>query len=244
MMLSQLVRDSNFKVVLTGEGADEIFAGYNIFKEDKVRRFWAKDPESRMRPRLLEKLYPYIFSQNNSKAVKFLELFFKKGMMDLDSPVYSHMLRWENTSHLKQFFSKDLKGQTSDLNEFTNRYSKTLPDDFMSWDPLSRAQYIENKIFLSNYLLSSQGDRMAMANSIEGRYPFLDHRVIEFAAKLPPHIRMNGMTEKYILKKAALGKIPSELIDRPKQPYRAPISQAFLGETHHEYVHDLSLIHI
>ena len=80
---------------------------------------------------------------------------------------------------------------------------------------------------------------MAMANSIEGRYPFLDHRVIEFAAKLPPHIRMNGMTEKYILKKAAQGKIPSELIDRPKQPYRAPISQAFLGGTHHEYVHDL-----
>ncbi|MCD4722486.1 MAG: asparagine synthase (glutamine-hydrolyzing) [Desulfobacula sp.] len=239
MLLSQLVRESNFKVVLTGEGADEIFAGYNIFKEDKVRRFWAKNPNSKIRPRLLEKLYPYIFSQNNSRAVKFLELFFKKGMMDLDSPVYSHMLRWDNTSHLKQFFSKDLKNQTSDLDDFTNRYIKTLPDDFMSWDSLSRAQFIENKVFMSNYLLSSQGDRMAMANSIEGRYPFLDHRVIEFAAKLPPHIRMNGMTEKYILKKAAKGKIPSELINRPKQPYRAPISQAFLGETYHEYVHEL-----
>ena len=80
---------------------------------------------------------------------------------------------------------------------------------------------------------------MAMANSIEGRYPFLDHRVIEFAAKLPPHIRMNVLTEKYILKKAAEGKIPSQLIDRAKQPYRAPISQAFLGKTHHEYVHEL-----
>ncbi len=239
MMLSQLVRKSDFKVVLTGEGADEIFAGYNIFKEDKVRRFWAKDPDSRMRPRLLEKLYPYIFSQNNSKAVRFLEQFFKKGMMDLDSPVYSHMPRWRNTSQLKQFFSKDLKDQTSDLDNFTKRYIKTLPDNFMSWDPLSRAQYTESKIFLSNYLLSSQGDRMAMANSIEGRYPFLDHRVVEFAAKLPPHIRMNGMTEKYILKKAAQGQIPSELINRPKQPYRAPISQAFLGETRHEYVQDL-----
>jgi asparagine synthase (glutamine-hydrolysing) len=239
MLLSKLVRESNYKVVLTGEGADEIFAGYNIFKEDKVRRFWAKDPDSRMRPRLLEKLYPYIFSQNNSKAVKFLEQFFKNGMMELDSPVYSHMLRWKNTSHLKQFFSKELKDQTSDLDDFTTRYSKTLPGDFISWDTLSRAQYIENKIFLSNYLLSSQGDRMAMANSIEGRYPFLDHRVIEFAAKLPPHIRMNGMTEKYILKKAAKGLIPSQLINRPKQPYRAPISQAFLGETRHEYVDEL-----
>jgi len=239
MLLSQLVRESSFKVVLTGEGADEVFAGYNIFKEDKVRRFWAKHPDSKIRPRLLEKLYPYIFSQKNSRAVRFLEEFFKKGMMDFDSPVYSHMPRWENTSHLKQFFSKDLRNQTSDLSDFTNRYTQTLPDNFMSWDTLSRAQYIENKIFLSNYLLSSQGDRMAMANSIEGRYPFLDHRVIEFAAKLPPHIRMNGMTEKYILKKAATGRIPSELISRPKQPYRAPISQAFLGDTHHEYVHEL-----
>ncbi|MDM8536736.1 asparagine synthase (glutamine-hydrolyzing) [Desulfobacterales bacterium HSG17] len=239
MMLSKLVRDSQYKVVLTGEGADEIFAGYNIFKEDKVRRFWAKDPDSTMRPRLLEKLYPYIFSQNNSRAVKFLEQFFKKGMMDLDSPVYSHMLRWENTSHLKQFLSKDIKSQTSGLDNFVQRYTKTLPKDFMTWDSLSRAQYIENKVFMSNYLLSSQGDRMAMANSIEGRYPFLDHRVIEFAAKLPPHIRMNGLTEKYILKKAAKGKIPSQLINRAKQPYRAPISQAFLGETHHEYVHEL-----
>ncbi|MBU0462754.1 MAG: asparagine synthase C-terminal domain-containing protein [Proteobacteria bacterium] len=80
---------------------------------------------------------------------------------------------------------------------------------------------------------------MAMANSIEGRYPFLDHRVIEFAAKLPPHMRMNCMTEKYILKKAAKGLIPPELITRTKQPYRAPISQAFLGNTRHEYVHEL-----
>jgi asparagine synthase (glutamine-hydrolysing) len=160
-------------------------------------------------------------------------------MMDLTSPVYSHMLRWENTSHLKQFFSNDLKDQTSDLDDFTTRYIKTLPADFMEWDALSRAQYTENKIFLSNYLLSSQGDRMAMANSIEGRYPFLDHRVIEFAAKLPPHIRLNGMTEKYILKKAAEGMIPPQLIERPKQPYRAPISQAFLGNTRHEYVHEL-----
>lgn len=239
MMLSRLVRESNFKVVLTGEGADEMFAGYNIFKEDKVRRFWAKDPESKMRPRLLEKLYPYIFSKGNARAIRFLEQFFKKGMNNLDSPVYSHMLRWENTSGLKQFLSKDHLGGMPRLNDFIEKYTRTLPDNFMSRDPLSRAQYIENKIFMSNYLLSSQGDRMAMANSIEGRYPFLDHRVIEFAATLPPHLRMNGLTEKYILKKAAKGKIPAALINRDKQPYRAPISKAFLGDTRHEYVDEL-----
>lgn len=239
MLLSNHVRKNRFKVVLTGEGADEMFAGYNIFKEDKLRRFWAKFPDSRLRPRLLEKLYPYVFTQNNSRAIKFLEQFFKKGMEDIDSPVYSHMLRWENTSHLRTFFSEDIRHQSTGLEDFIQKYCASLPDDFMAWDTLSRAQHCECKIFLSNYLLSSQGDRMAMANSIEGRYPFLDHRVVEFAASLPPSFRMNGITEKYILKKAAQGMVPTELIERPKQPYRAPICQAFLGNTVHEYVHDL-----
>ncbi len=239
MLLSNLVKENRFKVVLTGEGADEMFAGYNIFKADMFRRFWAKDPDSHLRPMLLKKLYPYIFTRNNSKNIKFLEQYFKKGMEDTGSPVYSHIQRWENTSQLKTFFAQDLKQQTKGLDHFIEKYCASLPDDFMTWDPLSRAQYSESKIFLSNYLLSSQGDRMAMANSIEGRYPFLDHRVIEFAASLPPSFRMNGITEKYLLKRSAWGMVPNELIERPKQPYRAPICQAFLGHTTHDYVHEL-----
>ena len=109
----------------------------------------------------------------------------------------------------------------------------------MSWHPLSRAQYTEIDIFLSNYLLSSQGDRMAMGNSVEGRYPFLDHRVVEFAFKVPPRFRLNGLKEKFILKQAAENVIPRELIERPKQPYRAPISSCFWGDTPLEYVAEL-----
>jgi asparagine synthase (glutamine-hydrolysing) len=147
MLLSNLVKKSKFKVVLTGEGADEMFAGYNIFKADKLRRFWAKFPDSRLRPKLLEKLYPYVFTQNNSKAITFLEQFFKKGMEDIDSPVYSHIQRWESTSHLKTFFSQDLKQQSAGLDDFVKKYCATLPNDYMDWDPLSRAQYCESKIF-------------------------------------------------------------------------------------------------
>jgi asparagine synthase (glutamine-hydrolysing) len=237
--LSRLVRDNNFKVVLTGEGADEIFAGYNIFKEDKVRRFWARYPDSKLRPRLLERLYPYIFSQGNGKAKLFLERFFRKGLEEVDAPVYSHMLRWRNTSQLKTFFSNELQEETGNLNRFIDRFISMLPSDFMSWDPMSRAQYTESSIFLSNYLLSSQGDRMAMANSVEGRYPFLDHRVVEFASRIPPKFRMNRLKEKFILKQAARGLIPSELIDRPKQPYRAPISQCFFCDSPLDYVEEL-----
>lgn len=102
--LSRLVRENNFKVVLTGEGADEMFAGYNIFKEDKVRRFWARNPESKIRPQLLAKLYPYIFSHGGGKNVRILESFFKRGMTETGSPVYSHMMRWNNTTQLQNFF--------------------------------------------------------------------------------------------------------------------------------------------
>jgi asparagine synthase (glutamine-hydrolysing) len=237
--LSRLVRKSGFKVVLTGEGADEIFAGYNIFREDKVRRFWAKNPASIMRPRLLEKLYPYIFSEGNGKARVFLVNFFKRDLERVDSPVYSHLLRWQNTTQLQSFFTDTLRADHGSLNGFIDRYQLQLPANFMSWEPLSRAQYTESRIFLSNYLLCSQGDRMAMANSIEGRYPFLDHRVVELAAQIPAQYRMNGLNEKFVLKKAAQGIIPDEIINRSKQPYRAPISRCFFGKGSPTYVDEL-----
>jgi len=149
------------------------------------------------------------------------------------------LLRWQNTAQLKSFFSNDLRVQNGSIDGFIDRFKLLLPPNFMSWEPLSRAQYTESKIFLSNYLLSSQGDRMAMANSVEGRYPFLDHRIVELAARIPSRYRLNGLTEKYILKQIARNIIPNELIDRPKQPYRAPISRCFFGKSSPDYVDDL-----
>lgn len=236
--LSKLVRDNNFKVVLTGEGADEILAGYNIFKEDRVRRFWAKHPESKMRPMLLERLYPYVFSKGDGKAKSYLQSFFKKSLVDTASPVFSHWVRWQNANSLKGFLTPELKSQLS-IDDFIARYEKMLPNNFKSWQPLAKAQYTEMCIFLSNYLLSSQGDRMAMAHSVEGRYPFLDYRVIEFATQLPSRFKLNGLTEKFILKQAARNHVPQELIDRAKQPYRAPISRCFFGPDAPEYVEEM-----
>jgi asparagine synthase (glutamine-hydrolysing) len=237
--LSGLVRENNFKVVLTGEGSDEIFAGYDIFKEDRIRRFWAKHPDSKIRPRLLQRLYPDIFGQKDSKTRVFLEGFFRKGLSRIDSPCYSHMIRWDNTALLKGFFSSDIQRTISYVEPLADRLSASLPPDFMSWDPLSRAQYIEITLFLSNYLLSSQGDRMAMGHAVEGRYPFLDYRVIEFAARVPPFYRLRGLRDKFILRKAATDLIPPDLAQRPKQPYRAPISRCFFGETPLPYVDEL-----
>jgi asparagine synthase (glutamine-hydrolysing) len=237
-MLSRLVRDNHFKVVLTGEGADEIFAGYNIFKEDRIRRFWARQPESQSRPGLLRKLYPYVFKDENGKAEKYRQGFFKKGLQEVGSPAYSHLLRWTNTAQLANFFSNEFRNSTGTMGSFLERFCAMLPDGFMTWDPLSRAQYAEFSIFLSNYLLSSQGDRMAMANAVEGRFPYLDHRVVEFASGLPIRYRLNGLKEKFILKKVAEKVVSLELVNRAKTPYRAPISSCFVGKEPRGYVLD------
>ena len=239
MMLSGLVRKSDFKVVLTGEGADEIFAGYNIFKEAKIRRFWARHPDSVCRPHLLKKLYPYIFNSESGQPNAFLFGFFKKGLQEVASPVYSHLVRWQNTSHLKNFLINDLRTGQNNTEHFIGRVCDQLPSQYNNWTPLAQSQYLESTLFLSNYLLSSQGDRMAMANSIEGRFPFLDHRVVELAARMPAKWRLNGLTEKYILKHIARHQVPDQLIDRAKQPYRAPISRCFMCAEPPEYVPEM-----
>ncbi len=94
-LLSKLVNDHHLKVVLTGEGADEFLAGYDIFKEMKVRRFWARNTESRLRPLLLRRLYPDIADLGGISST-YLMAFFKKGWSDTDSPFYSHAIRWGN----------------------------------------------------------------------------------------------------------------------------------------------------
>ncbi|WP_243373891.1 asparagine synthase (glutamine-hydrolyzing) [Geotalea sp. SG265] len=224
-MLSGVVRDKDFKVVLTGEGADEIFGGYNIFKEAKIRRFWAGDPGSRLRPLLLEKLYPYIF-QNPGRERTFLQRFYAVEAGERDDPFFSHGIRWKNTGRSAMFFSEEvndaLRGYSPDL-----ELKAALPDNFNGRDYLAKAQYLETSIFLSNYLLSSQGDRVAMANSVEMRVPFLDYRVIDFAMKLPPQWKIKVLNEKYILKKTFADHLPPRITVRPKHPYRAPIQDVF-----------------
>jgi asparagine synthase (glutamine-hydrolysing) len=104
-----------------------------------------------------------------------------------------------------------------------------LPASFNSWEPFSQAEYLEAMFLLPGYILSSQGDRMAMAHSIEGRYPFLDHRVVEFASKLSPALKMKVLNQKHLLKRAAQGLIPESILNRPKQPYRAPEGKSFFS---------------
>jgi len=227
-LLAKSVRDQNIKVVITGEGADELFGGYNIFKETKIKHFWAKDPQSKYRPLLLKKLYPYI-PQISKANNNILKLFFGYKLSETSSPIYSHLLRWNNTSRINNYLSKDYKIAISNYHPIS-KIEDQLKDQLNGYDYLTKAQWIEINFFMSKYLLSSQGDRMGMANSIEGRYPFLDHRVIEFCMKLNPDLKLKGLNEKYLLKYMMKDRIPDAILNRSKQAYRAPIRSAFFSE--------------
>ncbi|MEO6095540.1 MAG: asparagine synthase (glutamine-hydrolyzing), partial [Fibrobacteria bacterium] len=141
LRLSGLVRKHGIKVVLTGEGSDEIFGGYNIFREDKVRRFWAKQPDSRFRPLLISSLYNYV--NKNPQAQAFWRMFFKKGLTDTSNPYYSHLIRWSNTSQVKPIFSEAFREKMGREEDLFPELDAFVDPDMMRWDPLCRAQYLE-----------------------------------------------------------------------------------------------------
>ncbi|MDR0305741.1 MAG: asparagine synthase (glutamine-hydrolyzing) [Chitinispirillales bacterium] len=224
-VLSKLAAGSGTKIVLTGEGSDEIFGGYDIFKESAIRRFWARFPDSKIRPQLLRRTYPFI--QGAATSGTFWQLFFKQGLTELNDPFYSHRLRWNNTGRVKKFCSDELIQNFDEENHVYGELNEYLDPEMKRWDPLCQAQYLEIVLFMSGVLLTTQGDRMLASNSISGRFPFLDHRVIEFAHTIPPRFKLNLLNEKYILKAAFNDILPKSICSRVKQPYRAPISRCF-----------------
>lgn len=231
-LLSGLVRDQGYKVVLTGEGSDEVLGGYDLFKEAKIRQFWARYPRSQRRPLLLQRLYPYL-NLSGDRAPSYLREFFGTGLDRPDQPGFSHLPRWTTTVKCKEFLSPDWRVGSTAAEE---SLEATLPDALGRWHPFNRAQYVEAKSLMAGYLLSSQGDRMLMAHSVEGRFPYLDHRVIEFANRLPPRFKMKVLNEKYLLKKTMRPLLPPAIVDRYKQPYRAPDIPAFFGGTSPDYL--------
>lgn len=201
MLLSAAVRDADRKVVLTGEGADEIFAGYDIFREDKIRRLVARRPT--------------------------------------DDPLQSHRRRFAGLAGGLGLFDAEVLREAARRGDSVERLSRSLPDAFPTWSPLGRAQYLEIRTVLEGHLMHTHGDRMLMANSVEGRYPYLDHRVAELAAKLPDRMRLRGLHEKHILRRAGAPLLPEAIAARRKRPFRAPIVTALMGKDAPGYVGEL-----
>ena len=237
-LLSRLVRATGIKVVLTGEGADEMFAGYDIFREAKIRRFWARDPTSEARPRLLERLYPYL-SRSPVAQQAMARKFFGRGLERAKLPGFSHEPRWHGTAALKRLFS-ERQQQLTQGHSVVDELLGALPRDFLSWSPLAQDQYLEIRTLLPGYILSSQGDRMLMANSVEGRFPFLDADVMSLAGSLPDSYKLKVLDEKHIVKRVSRGLVPETILARKKQPYRAPDAACFMAADAPQWVDDVT----
>ena len=237
LRLSRAVREDGMKVVLTGEGADEVFAGYGIFQEAMVRRFWARQPESRLRPALLARIYPYL-SRDLARGGGFLAAFFRPGIEALDDPLYALRPRIATTTRNLRFLSRDARASAKEVGEPAERLEALLPEGFERFGPLGQAQYLEIHSFLTGYLLHAQGDRMLMGHSVEGRFPFLDVHVATFAASLPERLRLRDLEEKYLLRRTFGPLLPTEIAQRPKRPYRAPILRSFFGPDAPAYVRE------
>jgi asparagine synthase (glutamine-hydrolysing) len=235
-MLSKLVHDEGIKVVLTGEGADEFFAGYDLFREARVRRFWARRPDSPIRPRLLDRLYPYL-ARSPVAQQAIARQFFGRQLEKYREPGFGHGLRWQSAAALKRLFSREMAAAVAGRDAVAELCA-ALPPEFERWSFLARDQYLEVRTLLSAYLLSSQGDRMLMAHSVEGRFPFLDADVMELANALPPEYKLAGLDEKHVLKRAAAEVVPREILERKKQPYRAPDALSFVGADAPGWVED------
>lgn len=240
-LLSRLVREHGIKVVLTGEGADEMFAGYDLFREGAVRRFWAREPDSEWRPRLLEKLYPYL-SRSPVSQRAMAKQFFGRNLDRWREPGFTHDTRWHTTGALKRLFSGAMRDANAGRDVVAELIAD-LPAEFGQWSYLAQDQYLEIRTLLSGYLLCSQGDRMLMANSVEGRFPFLDVDVVALADSLPPRYKLLGLDEKHVLKRASAGVIPTEILARKKQPYRAPDALSFVATDAPEWVGELMSEH-
>lgn len=236
LLLSRLVRDNGYRVVVTGEGADEVLGGYDIYREARLREFWARDPASSVRDGAVRLLYPWM-ALHPAQAPSFARSFFGADL-DTADPGMSHRPRWGSTAALQTMLAPSVREALRSLPAADP--TDGMPAGAADWDPLSRAQWLEMTTLLPGYILASQGDRMLMASSVEGRFPFLDPDVVDFASSLPARHKLFGLEEKFILKHAFADLVPLEVLTRPKQPYRAPDAASFFVDGTPEWVDEVT----
>ena len=232
-LLARDVRANGITVVATGEGADELFWGYDLYKEVALRELYKSDPERA--EELLGLLYSHLGPAATRSGPAFRRFLLETGADD--ELVGSHMTRAEATGAIKRLYRHDVAEAVA-FDASLGRLRQDLPAGFGGWSKLERAGWLELHTLLEPYLLAAQGDRVAMAHGVEGRFPFLDHRVFAYAAALPPEAKLNGMRDKAALRDAAERLLPASIVERAKQPYRAPEVAPFFGAEAPAWVDD------
>jgi asparagine synthase (glutamine-hydrolysing) len=221
-MLSRAVRKAGYKVVLTGEGSDEILGGYAHFRRDMLL-YNNQGQNPKEVERLLEEL-----SQTNPVSRGLLLPEGETRPLENVKSLLGFVPSWIETFSarslkLHQLFSNDFTNSFSDRDSYRNLFnSLDYWKQLNRREPVNQSLYLWSKTGLPNYILTILGDRMEMAHSIEGRVPFLDHRVVECVSALPVSLKIHGMTEKYILRQAAKPVITDSVYRRQKHPFLSP----------------------
>ncbi len=225
-LLARETRERGITVVASGEGADELYWGYDLFKEVRARALLCADPASPEATAQIEALYPYLDRGRGGGGPAWQRFFLDAGSPD--DPLFSHQTRAAATGAVKAFYTADVAAWLADRDPL-ERLRGRLPEAFGAWSELERAAYLEVTTLLEPYLLSAQGDRMSMAHGVEGRFPFLDHRVFEHSVRTPAARKLSGDADKGPVRELAHRVLPAGIADRPKRPYRAPEIAPFLG---------------
>ncbi len=217
-LLSQATRDAGIKVILSGEGADEAFLGYDLFKETLLRAAWnTMDEDSRSRR--LGRLYPHL-GHYGPQDIAALTGLYQQFSAEAMPGLFSHEIKFQNG----RFSARLVKGAGDPF----AAVSALVADhpELAALTPVQRAQWLEYKTLLPGYLLSTQGDRAALAHGVENRCPFLDPAVLHLAAGL--NLRFDdGFEEKRLLRQAFADRLPEVVVNKRKFPYRAPDAAAF-----------------
>jgi asparagine synthase (glutamine-hydrolysing) len=232
-LLSRAVRAEGITVVATGEGADELFWGYDLFKEVAIRELYRRDPERATQ--MIDELYSYLGGAAR-RGPGWRRFLLETGAGE--DPLGSHLTRIEATGAVRAFYRAEVADELAGRQSLA-RLRDDLPAGFPGWTPLERAAWLELTTLLEPYLLSAQGDRVAMAHGVEGRFPFLDHRVFAYASQLPAERKLDGFHDKVALREVAADLLPSRISARPKQPYRAPEVEPFFAPGAPEWVEEL-----
>jgi asparagine synthase (glutamine-hydrolysing) len=221
LALSQEVHSQGYKVALTGEGADEAFAGYIWFKIRELARMF--DVGDAFRPSTLMSRLARKWAAPNLTFGTFANVDAMIGGPHAQSIMYNLV-----ATSRDRYFSAELKEELGsrlayqDLDLDLARMAR--------WHPLNRSLYVGYKIQMAGLLLTQKGDRVAMANSVETRYPFLDEDVIALASRLHPRWKLRGgLRDKYLLRQAAGRILPEAVAQRPKHMFRAPLAETFLA---------------
>lgn len=220
--LAQAIEARGTRAVLSGEGADELLCGYDVFKVARIRDEWSRDPESDQWPLLLDAA----LEKQRGMGRTVGRTYFERGLDRRDDAVFSHLTRWQNAFKVTQYLQPSLR-RGLDVENVIDGVRARLPDRYHGWSRVEQAQYLEVTYFLASSLLASQCDRPFMAHSIEARYPFLDEDVVDFALALPESSKLDGLTEKAVLKSAMSSSVPDTITNRVKQPYTAPEGDVF-----------------